>query len=351
MRIITLAVLLTISQASPPVPRQTPDNSTQTGSAVQQQTESKNDESPPSPPTPKQTARATDKQSAGHNDATERKGQHDTQYPVVVRELPSVTVTTPKRDLADWGTWAFNLLLVVVGTLQAILLCWTFRLIKHQAREATRQRVWMGRQWGQMKSAGEQTDKLITQATEQAAKTGIAADAAQKSANAIMDIERARIVIEKIELTVTNPGGGPDHPRFVSFFCAGRNFGGSPAVITHIDSILDFCEKRDASDSPLTEKPYQSTSPPYNARIVPPRRPFYFTCDHTSVLDENQRKAIFDGPPWQFMFAHGIVRYKDAFGREWYTRFNYRYDVTYFSPQHQAGFYFSVGPPGFNAWT
>src|ERR1700691_3427078 len=126
MKILALTVLLAIMQASPPAPRETPDNSTQASSANQQKANSEKNESPPAPSTAKDAARAPDKQTADHNDATQRQGQYDAQYPIVIRELPPVTVTTPKRDLADWGTWAFNLLLVAVGVLQVVLLCWTF---------------------------------------------------------------------------------------------------------------------------------------------------------------------------------------------------------------------------------
>jgi len=345
MKVITLAVLLTIMQASPPIPRQTPDNSAQAAAQVKGNGTSSQAESLPAPPPAK-----ADGNGPAKTDSSEQHSA-DTPQTVGISKLPPVTINPTKRDWADWAYWVFNFFLVAVGILQVILLCWTFRAVRHQARESTRQRVTMRRQLtamqgqlDQMENAGKQTDRLID-------KTGIAASAAEKSANAIMDIERAWIMIEKVELIVNNPGGAEQHPRFVSFWIKARNFGRSPAIITHLDTTLDFREKRDASDSPLSDGPYQSTSPPESSRVVPPRRYFIFRCDQKSVLDTNQMKAVFEGPLWQFMFAHGVVRYRDAFGRQWYTRFNYRYDVSYFAEGHEAGFCFSGGPPGSNAWT
>ena len=45
----------------------------------------------------------------------------------------------PKRDWADWGYWAFSLLLVVVGGFQVILLWRTLTAIKRQADTMERQ--------------------------------------------------------------------------------------------------------------------------------------------------------------------------------------------------------------------
>jgi len=51
----------------------------------------------------------------------------------VVSKLPTVTVASPKRDLADWGYWAFALLLVVVGFLQVALMRGTLKAVQRQA--------------------------------------------------------------------------------------------------------------------------------------------------------------------------------------------------------------------------
>ena len=181
MRIAVLTVLLAVMQAAPPAPRKISGNPTKTNSDVQQQSEPKNGEAPPAPTAAKQSAGTADKESVNHNDSADGPGQKNTDHDVGISKLPPVTVVPAKRDLADWAYLAFNGLLVIVGFLQAILLCWTFRLIRHQARESTRQRVWMSRQWevmeqqathmegqlAQMISSGKQTDDLIKEAISQ----------------------------------------------------------------------------------------------------------------------------------------------------------------------------------------
>jgi hypothetical protein len=59
-----------------------------------------------------------------------------------------------------------------------------------------------------------------------------------------------------------------------------------------------------------------------------------------------QSTAVFTGPVWEFLFAHGI-RYTDASGVRYWTRFNYRYEAQH-DAQNPAASRFgeeSKGPP------
>ena len=85
MKLLPLAVLLTVMQASPPV-RKATDNSAQATAQIKS------------------------------------NGTDGNQQSVSISKLPTVTVAAPKRDLADWGYWAFSGLLVIVGFLQVLLL-------------------------------------------------------------------------------------------------------------------------------------------------------------------------------------------------------------------------------------
>jgi hypothetical protein len=140
MKLLALAVLLTVMQASPPVPRKATDNSTQATAQIKS------------------------------------NGTDGNQQSVSISKLPTVTVAAPKRDLADWGYWAFSGLLVIVGFLQVLLLWRTLRAIQRQADD-------MGRQvdlaFGQLRAMHEQI-------TEMSAQTDVlekSVTVAQESAN------------------------------------------------------------------------------------------------------------------------------------------------------------------------
>jgi hypothetical protein len=63
----------------------------------------------------------------------------DAEHTVGISKLPPVTVNPTKRDLADWGYWAFNLLLVLVGIAQVLLLRGTLKVIGRQTDIMDRQ--------------------------------------------------------------------------------------------------------------------------------------------------------------------------------------------------------------------
>jgi hypothetical protein len=93
-------MLLAVMQASPPVPREIPDNPAQT--------------------------------------AAPAKSQHPEGEQRTVRISEPVTVSVAK-DWADWGVWVFSGLLVVVGAFQAILMFGTLRTITQQTAILERQ--------------------------------------------------------------------------------------------------------------------------------------------------------------------------------------------------------------------
>lgn len=337
MNIVALAVLLTVIQASPPVPRQAANPSNGTAQNVKEQP------SADKPPSIVQPINTSPNQDGSHTPAAE-----DAQKPVVIGELPPVSVS---KDRWDRIYICLTGILIVVGTCGVRAAYKTLGEMKAQRVAMQGQLTAMQGQLSQMKNAGEQTERLIAEAKAQAEKTDIAAEAAQKTANALMDVERAWVLIEKVEL-VTKLDGGPESPRAVTFRIKGRNYGRSPAIVAHIDGTMDLREKRDASDSPLSETPYKTTSQRDRARIVPPRRQFWYECDQVLLIEAVDKKKVWgDAVPPKFLFAHGIIHYTDAFGRDWFTRFSYRFDNTRFAPMNQSGFYFPAGPSGFNAWT
>jgi hypothetical protein len=199
MKYLILTMLLTVGQASSPVPRQTPDSATNASNGNQKDTNS------PNGPT-NQTPASIDKQAqtTNHNEPTEKQNEADIQHSVVVREFPPVTINS-RRDWADWGAWFFTFLLAVTSALQVWLLCRTLIFARRQTHEIKRQRSYMRLQWVQMIEAGKQTERVITQSKE----------------NEVRDL-RAYVGVSKVLLMVQNIA----KPRGVVEF---QNFGKTPA--------------------------------------------------------------------------------------------------------------------------
>lgn len=142
MKISVLAVILSIIYAAPPVPRKTPDSPASASGKAQSDTKRENT------PVANLPAVVDGNASQADNPHGNGKGGHDTEHSITISKLPSVTVDTPKRDWADWGTWFFNFLLVVVGGLQAWLLRRTYTTMKSQLNEMQTQANTMKGQLG-----------------------------------------------------------------------------------------------------------------------------------------------------------------------------------------------------------
>lgn len=106
-------------------PRQAADHPAGASSGIKSRNQ--NHESPSAPSV---SAANTDQSPASNWNSG--KQEQDAQNSIVVRELPPVTVIT-RRDLADWGYWAFSGLLVMVSALQVWLLWKTLGAVTRQA--------------------------------------------------------------------------------------------------------------------------------------------------------------------------------------------------------------------------
>jgi hypothetical protein len=130
MKYAVIAVLFTVMQASPPIPRQTPNNAAQTTTNIQSNATPNQTKSPPAPSPLKTDADGVAQSNSG------QQGSEDGEHAVGISKLSPVSVT---RDWADWGFWIFSLLLVVVGGLQVWLLLGTMRTIQRQTELLERQ--------------------------------------------------------------------------------------------------------------------------------------------------------------------------------------------------------------------
>jgi len=177
------------------------------------------------------------------------------------------------------------------------------------------------------------------------------ANAARLNAEAVINSERAWLLIEEIRLSDLPADTAALIPQPVSYAVRVRNYGGSPAFVTEAQCKLESRALRDASDKPLDERIYE-VEEKRQQRIVPPGEDFWLKPWDTKFLSPAEIDAInCIGQERAFFFAHGIIKYVDAFNRTHHTRFNYRYDIKYFSQPAPAGFYLSESPRGSNDWT
>ena len=153
MKMLILAVLLTVAQTAPPVPRKTADSSASASHKIQKKPS--DNQTPPAPAQPSINADTTPK----HDDAGQKQKTDDGRHPIVVGEMPTVTIAT-SRDWFDWGVWVFSFLLVIVGALQCVVL---------------------SRQAVLMRAHADHLEKLASAAKDNAESARLNAEASQQS--------------------------------------------------------------------------------------------------------------------------------------------------------------------------
>lgn len=354
MKVLILAVLAVV-QAAPPVPRQAPDSSASTSKTIQHPTAKDQTSRQPTSP-------AEAKTTPNHDASANKQGEQNTEHSVTISKLPPVTVNGVKRDWADWGTWGFNLLLVFVGALQVVLLCWTFRLIRHQAREATRQRVWMARQWqtmqgqiAQMESAGKQTDELIKQATKQATETEAVAVAAKESADAALLNAKAMINAERPWVMIQIKEMPVERTAKTIFQLSVFNYGKNPAHI--IDCRGPKIEFYDSPNDELPIPPDYGVgqgskrflAPKDSFPIWEPIDPSRFMLDTKirPALEQATRGKVPAKQGSKFVL-YGFIQYTDGIST-YRTAFCYRLHREL--PSDMGGHLVPCGPPIYNEYT
>jgi hypothetical protein len=291
MKIIALAVLLTVMQTSVPVPRKTADDPAQATANVKSK-RAPNQAKPLPPPAPVKTEANRPAESDSHKEHPEN-AEHD----VRITKLPTVTVNPTKRDLADWGYWVFSLLLVLVGFLQVWLVYRTLGAIKRQAEHM-----------------GTQT-----------AASAIASAAAMKSAEAaiqnvevFVSKERARLRIEAEKLKLEPPV----EYSIQEVWHTVANHGSTPAFVVDSGSIAYVSDSDQPSEKQVLLPPLMG----YESVILPNAKPLrkstFFVGNKLTKADI---AAIDDGKC--FVHVHGFIKYKDAFDRERETRFKYVWQI------------------------
>jgi hypothetical protein len=261
MKLIILAMLLTVAQIPAQPAEQQPDNDT-----VKQS-------SPASP------------QNAPDTDASKQNSEPlEPAKPQTVRitELPPVLVDHEK---IDWQLWLFNGLLVIVGFLQVLLLKKTLTTINRQADIADNQKTLM-------EQAGQQTERIIAQMK----------DTAQRELRAYMGISKIYLNLDVPSLPKAN----------VEI----KNFGETPAYKVH--QWVGIMPHAHPLTVPLIKSPdAQKGSSAVVQSGVPQSQ--------IVGLKKQLPLDITFGPAGVTLYVYGEITYEDIFGVERHTKFQFIY--------------------------
>ena len=204
MKILLLAVLLAVSQASAPVPRQATDNAAGSSQHIKQQSDDKQNPSPGSvrPIVQNRASANVDK------DNGETPAKTDTQETIFITESAAM----PIKDRWNKAYVIFTGLLVIIASLGVSAAIKTLREIKQQVEEMEQQRIVMGGQLetmkgqlGEMKQTREiETKTLLLQYRPKI----IIRDARASDFNVA---ELGQPAKGKVHFTIINSGGSAAH--------------------------------------------------------------------------------------------------------------------------------------------
>jgi hypothetical protein len=201
---------------------------------------------PAKAPEDKEASESDSAQSTAHAKST-KSNQDTSARPTPV---PSDEDRSTQRKLT-----LFTAVLAGVGVLQLVVMFLTWLVYRRQAGIMEQQRATMQSQWTtmqdqliQMKSGGEQTDKMIAQVTQQVGHLETSATAAKNSADILVMSERAWVEVHitkepEVQATTARAkdgGPGPTTYQRVWFWPDVINVGRTPAKMTKI--VIVTCE-------------------------------------------------------------------------------------------------------------
>jgi hypothetical protein len=306
MKLLIVAMLLTVVQAPARAPKKAPDSTTvKKASPAPPQAPANTDTAKPSPEVPQP------------------------EYKLTVHEIPPVTV---KKDWTDWGIWVFSGLLVIVGFLQWKVLRTQAKLLREHA--------------GHFESLANATKDN--------------AQAARENAQAVMGSERAWILVRMrpsgprkkgnqwywangTPLTVLEVMTNMHKPELIGYMV--KNYGRTPGWVTSQWATAKIVE----TESQLPQPPDYFCKPASifvrksNAAYVPGyrrrNRIFIPSDDLTPVASRTS-----------FLYVYGIITYRDIAGGNHETRFCFRWHVPDTDDIDPQAFY-REGPEGYNGET
>jgi hypothetical protein len=287
------AVLLFVTQAPVPVPRQASYRSTSASSTVNSQR--KSHDAPATPPVAVIDPTAAPS-SQPHSD---KQGQNDDPHSVVISKFPTVSMN---KDWADWGLWVFNFMLVVVGALQVVMLLKTLRVIRIQGNHMERQTV-------------------ILEKSVAVAEVG--ANAAQLSVEQMISRERPRlrVSLEKPILSINKVSGWFEIPLKVSIY------GTTEAFISESTIYASTGDETGATPSNIPWTPSIFIPQVILPRTEPITTNTMLMIPGSSLIEYNEEalNAVREGK--KFIYCSGWITYRNVFDETWVLKFSQKHNV------------------------
>lgn len=315
MRIIALAVLLAVMQATVPVPREAPDNKAGQASKDHAKTDSEKTSSTPiGPSSPSQSA-----DTPQHQGSANPANPSNAEKTISVTELPAVTVNT------DWWYRAyvmFTAALVVVGAIGVGYAVKTLKAIERQAKANEDQLT-------EIQQSSEKTDRMILLTAQQTENV-------KKSTDALINSERSWIMTEldwqdgrnRIHVTTERKGDSRVDTSRIYLVLRGKNEGRTPAWITAIKFWCTLYFEAPPAKPDIAADIAFSRLGPDPLGIGQP------LIENLDLRYDGQRTQIASA-----VIIYGVVEYRDVFGdHETWCGYTVRGDPEHVYLERLAGY-------------
>ncbi len=259
---------------------------------------------------------------------TDQSKTHETSSNIEFWFLSRAVVHTqpkesPAKDKAQtWYEWFWppvwsNWALVAIGGIAARAAFNTLDVITRQANTMERQTAVMERQ-----TAGIEQQVITSQTSAEAAK--ISANAAKASADALVNTERAWMILDKFN--PTSPSSGPNNIISIQF----RNCGRTPAWITNF--VARYVTNQGAITQTINfDAILPQPTPGEPITTDAPTRWYGEKLQGTGDLSEAEFRSVRRGELTLYCF--GILKYRDIFDKDRETRFCFIYMPPITSPE------------------
>ena len=326
MKFLVLTVLLAVIQTSLPVPQKATDVSKRAPQSVK--SDAADNQTPSQKPqTIIQPIGSMPDKSDSHTPAAD-----DTPKPIIVRELPPVSVT---KDRLDKLYIFLTGVLILVGGLGVRAAYKTLKAIERQGLSMRRQTTHLRR------------SVIFSRRSANAARRS--ADAAFLNAQAVINAERPWVMIQIKEDRVDDNAVVIFSRR--SFQITIFNYGKTPAHITNCKGpTIKFLE---TPDSDLPTPPDYGTSAAWNKRFLAPNDslPIGDPIYPSDIKMGTVINAALEGQRVKGdLVVYGLIEYNDRVSEKGYrTAFCYRYEKMPLSSM--GGHLLTSGPAIYNEYT
>lgn len=294
MRMVILAVVLSIAQASPPIPRQTANQ--QAGKSTQSKQSTGTNQQKSNAPATAATLPAPPISDGRSNPAS----QCNACKPVIVSEPTPM----PRKDGWDKAYVIATILLVGIGGFGVCYARRSLLAIESQLKEMAKQRGIMSGQLTEMRS----------QVSEMGQQTAVLRDsvaAAKASADIAIGVSIPTLVVHEFKTTNLEGAALSAALHFPKIDLVIKNYGQTPALLRSW-SLLFTCEE--LPDVPVYSG-QKGCGKVLTKEVVKPGDPYTLTIDsflYRQELSPDDIQAVIERR--KLLIAYGYVCYGDIFG-------------------------------------